>query len=307
MFCVEFFADKIPGVDTVWDVVHTFIRIPAGAALAASVFGDSTAAATLAAAILGGSLAAGSHFAKAGSRARDQHVAGALLELGRVVRRGSRRRNGAVARVHASDRGADRARRSSSLLMIWLIPKVWRFIRALLRKVTGCLRPVADRRRAAAPMFDKILIANRGEIACRVARTARRMGIRTVAVYSDADADAMHVAVCDEACRLGPPPPRESYLDGEAIIAIAKRDRRAGDSSGLRLPVGERRIRRGLRARGHRVHRPAARGDRGDGLEIGGEDHHGQGRRAARARLSRRRPGSAAARARSGGDRLSRC
>jgi 3-methylcrotonyl-CoA carboxylase alpha subunit len=72
-------------------------------------------------------------------------------------------------------------------------------------------------------MFDKILIANRGEIACRVARTARRMGIRTVAVYSDADAHALHVEACDEAYRLGPPPPRESYLDGEAIIAIAKK------------------------------------------------------------------------------------
>ena len=72
-------------------------------------------------------------------------------------------------------------------------------------------------------MFDKILIANRGEIACRVARTARRMGIRTVAVYSDADARALHVEACDEAYRLGPPPPRESYLDGEAIIAVAKR------------------------------------------------------------------------------------
>ena len=72
-------------------------------------------------------------------------------------------------------------------------------------------------------MFDKILIANRGEIACRVARTARRMGVRTVAVYSDADADAMHVAACDEAYRLGPPPPRESYLAGSVIIAIAKR------------------------------------------------------------------------------------
>ena len=72
-------------------------------------------------------------------------------------------------------------------------------------------------------MFDKILIANRGEIACRVARTARRMGIRTVAVYSDADVDALHVAACDEAYRLGPPPPSASYLDGEAIIAIAKR------------------------------------------------------------------------------------
>ena len=72
-------------------------------------------------------------------------------------------------------------------------------------------------------MFDKILIANRGEITCRIARTARRMGIRTVAVFSDADANAMHVAACDEAFRLGPPPPRESYLNGDVIIAIAQR------------------------------------------------------------------------------------
>jgi 3-methylcrotonyl-CoA carboxylase alpha subunit len=71
-------------------------------------------------------------------------------------------------------------------------------------------------------MFEKILIANRGEIACRVARTARRMGIRTGAVYSDADANALHVLVCDEARRLGPAPPRESYLNRDAIIAIAK-------------------------------------------------------------------------------------
>ncbi len=72
-------------------------------------------------------------------------------------------------------------------------------------------------------MFTKILIANRGEIACRVARTARRMGIRTVAVFSDADADALHVVTCDEAVRLGPAAPRESYLNGAAIIAIALR------------------------------------------------------------------------------------
>ena len=72
-------------------------------------------------------------------------------------------------------------------------------------------------------MFDKILIANRGEIAVRVARTARRMGVRTAAVYSDADANARHVEACDEAYRLGPPPPRESYLAGDRIIAIAKR------------------------------------------------------------------------------------
>jgi 3-methylcrotonyl-CoA carboxylase alpha subunit len=72
-------------------------------------------------------------------------------------------------------------------------------------------------------MFKKILIANRGEIACRIAATARRLGIRTVAVYSDADARARHVAACDEAYRLGPAPARESYLRGDAIIAIAQR------------------------------------------------------------------------------------
>ncbi|HQY27623.1 MAG TPA: acetyl/propionyl/methylcrotonyl-CoA carboxylase subunit alpha [Burkholderiaceae bacterium] len=72
-------------------------------------------------------------------------------------------------------------------------------------------------------MFSKILIANRGEIACRVAATARRLGIRTVAVYSDADANARHVAACDEAWRLGPAAARESYLRAELILAIARR------------------------------------------------------------------------------------
>ncbi len=71
-------------------------------------------------------------------------------------------------------------------------------------------------------MFDKILIANRGEIACRVAATARRLGVRTVAVYSDADARAKHVAACDEAYRLGPAAARESYLRGDRILEIAR-------------------------------------------------------------------------------------
>ncbi len=71
-------------------------------------------------------------------------------------------------------------------------------------------------------MFDKILIANRGEIACRVAATARRLGIRTVAVYSDADAGSRHVAFADEAVRIGPAPARESYLQGSLIIAAAR-------------------------------------------------------------------------------------
>src|SRR5450755_2347626 len=71
-------------------------------------------------------------------------------------------------------------------------------------------------------MFKKILIANRGEIACRVAATARRMGVRTVAVYSDADADAKHVFACDEAVRIGPAAPKESYLRGERILEAAQ-------------------------------------------------------------------------------------
>ncbi|HEY6512686.1 MAG TPA: acetyl/propionyl/methylcrotonyl-CoA carboxylase subunit alpha [Burkholderiaceae bacterium] len=71
-------------------------------------------------------------------------------------------------------------------------------------------------------MFHKILIANRGEIACRVAATARRLGVRTVAVYSDADAQAAHVAACDEAVHIGASSPRESYLRSERIIEAAR-------------------------------------------------------------------------------------
>jgi 3-methylcrotonyl-CoA carboxylase alpha subunit len=71
-------------------------------------------------------------------------------------------------------------------------------------------------------MFDKILIANRGEIACRVAATARRLGVRTVAVYADADANARHVSVCDEAVHIGANAPKESYLRGDRIIEAAK-------------------------------------------------------------------------------------
>ncbi|MDP1781969.1 MAG: acetyl/propionyl/methylcrotonyl-CoA carboxylase subunit alpha [Hydrogenophaga sp.] len=71
-------------------------------------------------------------------------------------------------------------------------------------------------------MFTKILIANRGEIACRVAATARRLGVRTVAVYSDADASAKHVAACDEAVHIGGSAPKDSYLQWERIIEAAK-------------------------------------------------------------------------------------
>ena len=70
-------------------------------------------------------------------------------------------------------------------------------------------------------MFTKILIANRGEIACRVAASARRMGVKTVAVYSDADINARHVALCDESVAIGPAPAKESYLCADKIIAAA--------------------------------------------------------------------------------------
>src|ERR1700685_1586861 len=68
------------------------------------------------------------------------------------------------------------------------------------------------------PMFAKILIANRGEIACRIIKTARRLGIATVAVYSEADKDALHVEMADEAIASGPAPAEESYFSIEKIV-----------------------------------------------------------------------------------------
>src|SRR4051812_49936479 len=88
------------------------------------------------------------------------------------------------------------------------------------RRSSRSVRPPGFRR--PDPVFAKLLIANRGEIACRVARTARRLGIRTVAVYSAADANAAHVAACDEAVPIGGPLPRESYLRGDVIFYVSQ-------------------------------------------------------------------------------------
>src|SRR6202522_2401360 len=71
-------------------------------------------------------------------------------------------------------------------------------------------------------MFKRILIANRGEIACRIIKTARRMGIETVAVYSDADKDALHVEMADNAVHIGPPPAAGSYLVIDKIVAACR-------------------------------------------------------------------------------------
>ena len=73
------------------------------------------------------------------------------------------------------------------------------------------------------PGLKKILIANRGEIACRIQRTAQALGYRTVAVFSDADTDALHVRMADEAVKLGPAPVQQSYLNIPAILDAARR------------------------------------------------------------------------------------
>src|SRR3954466_2895454 len=83
-------------------------------------------------------------------------------------------------------------------------------------------RVMASPKPAGGKLFKKILIANRGEIACRVIRTCKRLGIATVAVYSDADAEALHVREADEAVRIGPPPSAESYLKIDAIVKACR-------------------------------------------------------------------------------------
>jgi hypothetical protein len=148
MCFVEFFADKVPGVDSLWDVIHTLIRIPAGAALAAGVFGDSSSAMMTAAGILGGTLAAGSHFTKASSRAvintspepfsnwgaslTEDVAVGGLLWLAVAHPLVA----GIVVLVLVA-------------LMAWLLPKLWRAVRRFVGRLGswfGHAGPTSDRR-----------------------------------------------------------------------------------------------------------------------------------------------------------------
>lgn len=136
MCCIEFFADKVPGIDSAWDLVQTFIRIPAGAALAASVFGDSSTAAMLAAAILGGTLAAGSHLAKSGSRAvintSPEPFSNWTASFGEELAVGT-----VLWLAFTHPIAALVVLAVLVALMVWLIPKVWRMIRAIMRRIVG--------------------------------------------------------------------------------------------------------------------------------------------------------------------------
>ena len=116
-------------------------------------------------------------------------------------------------------------------------------------------------------MFTKILIANRGEIACRVIKSARKMGIATVAVYSDADKDARHVFLADEAVCIGPPPSRESYLAMDKIIAACKATGAQAVHPGYGFLSENKEFARPRRRGGHRLHRAEAEVDRGDGRQ----------------------------------------
>jgi hypothetical protein len=139
MCFVEFFADKIPGVDSLWDLVHTLIRIPAGAALAASVFGDSSSSAMLAAAIFGGTLAAGSHFTKASSRAlintSPEPFSNWSASLTEDVAVG-----GLLWLAIAHPLAAAIVIALLILLMLWLLPRMWRTGRRVARRLSGFLR-----------------------------------------------------------------------------------------------------------------------------------------------------------------------
>lgn len=136
MFVVEFLADKVPGVDTVWDAVQTFVRIPAGAALAASVFGDGSAASALAAAILGGTLAAGSHLTKAGARmainTSPEPFSNWAASFGEDLAVGV-----VVWLAWAHPHAALAVLLVLVLAMAWLVPKLFRFVRRLFDRVAG--------------------------------------------------------------------------------------------------------------------------------------------------------------------------
>lgn len=114
-------------------------------------------------------------------------------------------------------------------------------------------------------MFEKVLIANRGEVALRIHRACREMGIRTVAVHSEADANAMHVRLADEAVCIGPARSTDSYLNKAAIISAALISGADAIHPRFRFSVGKRRLCRNGRKARHYFHRADGRPDAPDG------------------------------------------
>jgi hypothetical protein len=147
MFAVEFIADKMPGVDTGWDTVHTFIRIPAGALLAAGAVGELNPAVSLAAALLGGTLAAGTHGMKAGSRLLINTSPEPLTNWAASIVEDIMVIGGLWAAVNHPWVFLVLLA-IFILLMIWLLPKVWRGIKLLATKIKQRLTP----RQAAPPL-----------------------------------------------------------------------------------------------------------------------------------------------------------
>ena len=139
-----------------------------------------------------------------------------------------------------------------------------------------------------------LLIANRGEIARRIIRTARRLGIGTVAVYSEADANALHVREADEAVQIGPAPARESYLVGEKIIAAAKATGAEAIHPGYGFLSENADFAEAVIAAGLIWVGPPPRRDPRHGPEGRRQEADGRGRRAGDARLSGRGPGAEA-------------
>ena len=127
-------------------------------------------------------------------------------------------------------------------------------------------------------MFEKVLIANRGEIALRIHRACREMGIQTVAVHSTADADAMHVRLADETVCIGPPPARDSYLNIAAILSAATITGADAIHPGLGFLSEERRFRRDGRGARVHLHRPVARAHPADGRQGRGQRRRPQAR-----------------------------